>query len=186
MPKKPGPSLAPPIDTNGGISSSGTLLFHLVGDDRAVARVLDARVRHEARVHVIAAAVVIGLARAHRAHDRQVLHLLRQLRHQLANLEVAGGGDRLELARRRRARLHVPHIDRRRPAAQPQQDRRLVIPAQRLGIRPQRPRKRKRRQRKRRRPRQVTHEMPTRHAVRNVAAVTCENSDSYQLLAVSY
>ena len=39
----------------------------------AVARVLDARVRHVAGVHVVAAALVVGFARAHRADDRQVL-----------------------------------------------------------------------------------------------------------------
>ena len=86
----------------------GTLLFHLVGDHRAVARVLDARVRHEAGVHVVAAAIVVGLARAHRAHDRQVLHLLGQLRHQLADLEVAGRGDRLELRRPSARRASCP------------------------------------------------------------------------------
>ena len=56
------------------------------------------------------------------------------MRHVLADLHVAGGGDRLELAAGRRAGLHVPDIDRAGSATHVQQDRRLVTPLQVLGV----------------------------------------------------
>ncbi len=54
------------------------LLFQHAAHDAAVAGMLDVGVGHVAGVHVVAAAIVIGFARAHRADDRQVMHLLGQ------------------------------------------------------------------------------------------------------------
>ncbi len=164
MPRKPGPSLAPPIDTNGGISQLRRLRRQLVGHDRAVARVHHVGVRHEARVQVIRAAGVIGLAGAHRADDRQVVHLLGDLRQVLVDLPVARGADRLELARRSWRRASCPTCRSsaaRRPSTAGCTTCGSASSCRRVG--PQRVPQRQRRPGQRRTPGQVLEKMPTSH-----------------------
>src|SRR5581483_2202557 len=90
-----------------------------IGDDRA------GRVRG---VHQRPAAVVVALVGDERADDGQVLHLLGDERHVLADLDAGGAGlDGLEFAAGLFARLEVPDVDGGRAAAHPQDDQALVV-----------------------------------------------------------
>ena len=103
--------------------------------DRPERGMHDGRVGSVAGVQVIAPAGMIGLAGAHRAHDRQMFHRFGGLRQVLGDLQVAGRADGLEFAGVLGAGLEVPHIDRRRTAAHPQQDAGLLLFANLFRVR---------------------------------------------------
>ena len=84
---------------------------------------LDIGIGDHAGVHVVAPATVVRFAGRHAADNRQMMHLLRGQRHVLADLHVAGCGDRLERSTGGSTRFQIPNVDRGRTTAHPQQDR---------------------------------------------------------------
>ncbi len=101
--------------------------FQFMSDHGTVAGVLDVWIGHVTGVHVITSPVMVGLTRAHRPHDRHVVHLLGHQRHMLGDLHVPAGGDGSEGPPIDATRLEVPDVDRGRSAAHPQQDDCLLV-----------------------------------------------------------
>ncbi len=139
-----------------------------MGDHRAVAGILDVRIRHVPGVHVVTAAIVVGLFGAHRPHDREILHLFGHHWEMLADLEAGQRrGDRLEFASRRSAGLEVPHVDRGGSASHPEHDARLVAAAQIGRVGKERVGERHRRNHHRRSAGHVRHKVTAGHPLRN-------------------
>ncbi len=104
------------------------LIGQFMRHHRAITGMLDVRIGHVARVHVVAAAAVVRLAGAHRADHRQLIHLLGQERQVLGNLQaIDAGRNGLELSAGRRAGLQIPNVDGAGPAPHPQQNAALVL-----------------------------------------------------------
>ena len=111
----------------------------LLGGHRADVRPLRQRVGRTAGADEHRPPLMIAFGRRERANDRQVLHLLGDARHVLANFDAAGARfHRLEFAGVLRAGLQVPDVDGGRPAAHPKDDQALVLFLKRRGGRPQR------------------------------------------------
>ena len=71
---------------------------------------------------------MVAFGRGQRANDRQVLHLLGDARHVLADFNAGDAGlHRLEFAAILRFGLEVPNIDGRRPAAHPENDEAFIL-----------------------------------------------------------
>ena len=162
---------APAADGNeGGNLEIGHLIRQFVGNHGAVAGVLDVGIRHVARVHVVAAAHVVCLARAHRSHERHVVHLLGHQRHVLADLDPIGAGrDRLEGAAGRRPWLEIPDVHGAGAASHPKENGRLVPLLQVSGIGEDRVGKGRRRGGEGRCARDMAHEVSAAHPVNETA-----------------
>ncbi len=120
----------------GGNFQVATCRLQLVSHHRTVAGVLDIRIGHIAGVHVIATAAMVRLPGAHRPHQRHVVHLLSHQGEVLADLHLAGGGDRLERPAIDAARFKIPDVDRGRSPSHPEQDHRFLVFLQSGGVGP--------------------------------------------------
>ena len=143
---------------------SRPLRAQLVADHAAKRRVHHGGIGDERGVHVVATPTVIRLASAHRADHAQLVHLHRRLGHMLADLQVALGLDRLELAAVLRTGLQVPDVDRGRTSAHPHQDAGLLGLLDVLGMSPDIGNELHSRHGRRGRG-HVLHEVPSAHAL---------------------
>ena len=106
----------------------------ILGHDRADFGKADVGAGLVAGVHQVDAAGMIDLAGLHRADDGDLVHLLRHLRHQLANLRAGDvGRDRPEQPAGRPAGLHVEGFELAGPAVHEQVDAVLFRPQHFVG-----------------------------------------------------